>query len=143
MGVPARAATTTPDAPAPVELRGRIGVPGAVFALVGYIIGGSIFILPGELAGQIGPAVFVPYLVAASLALFVCFAAAQIGSAFPLSGGTYMAVSCVVSPFWGFVVVWMGVLIVFTFCTGVDVKFAETSVTVRVVLLPTSRTPKV
>jgi APA family basic amino acid/polyamine antiporter len=101
-------------APAPVELRGRIGVAGASFALIGYIIGGSIFILPGELAAQIGPAVFLPYLIAAGLALFVCFAAAQIGSAFPLSGGTYMAVSCVVSPFWGFVVVWMGVLIIFT-----------------------------
>ena len=80
------------------ELQGRIGVAGAVFALVGYIIGGSIFILPGELAGQVGPAVFLAYLIAAGLALFVCFAAAQIGSAFPMSGGTYVAVSSVVSP---------------------------------------------
>jgi APA family basic amino acid/polyamine antiporter len=31
-----------------------------------------------------------------------------------MSGGTYVAVSCVVSPFWGFMVVWMGVLIIFT-----------------------------
>ena len=98
----------------PPELKGRIGLAGAVFALVGYIIGGSIFILPGALAGQIGPAVFLSYLIAASLALFVCFAAAQIGSAFPMSGGTYVAVSNVVSPFWGFMAVWMGVLIIFT-----------------------------
>jgi APA family basic amino acid/polyamine antiporter len=105
----------TPPSPAvPRELHGRIGLAGAVFALVGYVIGGSIFILPGALAGQIGPAVFLSYLIAAGLALFVCFAAAQIGSAFPMSGGTYVAVSCVVSPFWGFMVVWMGVLIVFT-----------------------------
>jgi basic amino acid/polyamine antiporter, APA family len=96
------------------DLRGRIGVGGAVFALVGYIIGGSIFILPGALAGQVGPAVFLAYLIAASLSLFVCFAAAQIGSAFPMSGGTYVAVSSAVSPFWGFMVVWMGVLIIFT-----------------------------
>ena len=54
------------------------------------------------------------YLIAAALALFVCFASAQIGSAFPMSGGTYVAVSSVVSPFWGFMVVWMGVLIIFT-----------------------------
>jgi APA family basic amino acid/polyamine antiporter len=98
----------------PAELQGRIGLGGAVFALVGYVIGGSIFILPGALAAQVGPAVFLSYLIAAGLALFVCFAAAQIGSAFPMSGGSYVAVSCVVSPFWGFMVVWMGVLICFT-----------------------------
>lgn len=104
-----------PSAVAPVaELKGRIGVGGAVSTIVGYIIGGSIFILPVSLAGQIGPAVFLSYLIAAAIALFVCFASAQIGSAFPMSGGTYVAVSCVVSPFWGFMVVWMGVLIVFT-----------------------------
>ncbi len=96
------------------ELRGRIGLGGAAFALVGYIIGGSIFILPGALAGEVGPAVFVAYLIAAAISLFVCFAAAQIGSAFPMSGGTYVAVSSAISPFWGFMVVWMGVLIIFT-----------------------------
>lgn len=96
------------------ELRGRISLAEAVFALVGYIVGGSIFILPGALAGQAGPGVFLAYLLAAVVALFICVASAQIGSAFPMSGGTYVAVSCVVSPFWGFMVVWMGVLIVFT-----------------------------
>lgn len=108
---PARAERASP---ATAELAGRIGLAGGAFALVGYVIGGSIFILPGELAGRVGPAVFLSYVIAAGLALFVCFAAAQIGSAFPLSGGTYVAVSTVVSPFWGFMVVWMGVLIIFT-----------------------------
>lgn len=96
------------------ELKGRITLAEAVFALVGYIIGGSIFILPGALAGQAGPGVFVAYLLAAVVALFICVASAQIGSAFPMSGGTYVAVSCVISPFWGFMVVWMGVLVIFT-----------------------------
>jgi APA family basic amino acid/polyamine antiporter len=96
------------------ELQGRIGVLGAVSALVGYIIGGSIFILPGALTAQVGPAVFIAYLIAAALSVFVCVVSAQIGSAFPMSGGTYVAVSCVIAPFWGFMVVWMGTLIVFT-----------------------------
>ncbi|MFN8060442.1 MAG: APC family permease [Vicinamibacterales bacterium] len=96
------------------ELRGRIGVAGGVSTIVGYIIGGSIFILPVTLAGQVGPGIFLSYLIAAAIALFVCMVSAQIGSAFPMSGGTYVAVSSVVSPFWGFMVVWMGVLIAFT-----------------------------
>ena len=41
----------------PAELRGRIGLAGGVFALVGYIIGGSIFIMPGALAAKVGPTV--------------------------------------------------------------------------------------
>jgi APA family basic amino acid/polyamine antiporter len=100
---------------APVqELKGRLDVTSAVTTLVGYIIGGSIFILPGALAAEIGPAVFIAYLIAAALSLIVCVVSAQIGSAFPMSGGTYVAVSCVIGPFWGFMVVWMGTLIVFT-----------------------------
>jgi APA family basic amino acid/polyamine antiporter len=96
------------------ELRGRIGLGGAVFTLIGYVVGGSIFIVPATLAATIGPAVFVSYLIAAVLSLFVCCTAAQIGSAFPASGGTYVAVACLVGPFWGFLVVWTSVLIVFT-----------------------------
>jgi basic amino acid/polyamine antiporter, APA family len=96
------------------ELQGRIGLGGAVFTLVGYIVGGSIFILPASLAATVGPASFISYLIAGVLTLFVCCTAAQIGSAFPASGGTYVAVACVIAPFWGFVVVWMGVLIIFT-----------------------------
>jgi APA family basic amino acid/polyamine antiporter len=97
-----------------VELRGRIGLSGAVFTLIGYVVGGSIFIVPATLAAAVGPAVFVSYLIAAALTLFVCCTAAQIGSAFPASGGTYVAVACVVGPFWGFLVVWTSVLIMFT-----------------------------
>ncbi len=96
------------------ELKGRISLAEAVFALVGYIIGGSIFILPGALAGRVGPGVFLAYLLAGVVATFICVASAQIGSAFPMSGGTYVAVSSVISPFWGFMVVWMGVLVIFT-----------------------------
>ena len=96
------------------ELRGRIGLAGAVFTLVGYVVGGSIFIVPATLAGTVGPGVFISYLLAAALTLFVCWTSAQIGSAFPASGGTYVAVACLIGPFWGFMVVWTGVLIIFT-----------------------------
>lgn len=106
--------TTDARPQAVAELGGRIGVAGAVSMIVGYIIGGSIFILPVALTGRVGPAAFLAYLVAAAIALFVCVASAQIGSAFPMSGGTYVAVSRVISPFWGFMVVWMGILMVFT-----------------------------
>ncbi len=96
----------------PRHLRRSIPLSGAIFTLIGYIIGGSIFILPGELAGRVGPGVFLSYLLASGIALFVCVVAAQIGNVFPVSGANYVAVSAILSPFWGFLVAWMSLIAV-------------------------------
>jgi len=87
-------------------MKRTIGLTGTVSTLIGYVVGASIFILPGELAASAGPAVFVAYFLAAIPAALTCFVGAQIGSAFPVSGATYVAVSRVVSPLWGFTAVW-------------------------------------
>jgi APA family basic amino acid/polyamine antiporter len=63
-----------------------IGLLGASATLIGYVVGASIFILPGELAPSTGPAVFVSYLLASVPALLSCFVTAQIGSVYPVSG---------------------------------------------------------
>ena len=84
-----------------------MGVAGAVMTLVGFVIGISIFILPGTLAATAAPAVVVSYALAAIMALFSCIVAAQIGSVFPVSGASFVAVSRVLSPLWGFVTVWL------------------------------------
>ena len=47
------------------HLERTIGLPGATFLIIGYVVGASIFILPGSLGGQIGPAIWVAYLLAA------------------------------------------------------------------------------
>lgn len=84
-----------------------IGLAGTVSTLIGYVIGASIFILPGELAASSGPAISLSYLLAAVPAAFCCFVSAQIGSVFPVSGANYVAVSRVISPFAGFMMVWV------------------------------------
>lgn len=88
------------------SLRRQIGVAGAVFTLVGYVIGASIFVLPGELGARAGPGLFVSYLVAAGLAALAGLAAAHIGSLVPVSGAVYTAVSRTVGAGWGFLVAW-------------------------------------
>jgi len=88
------------------ELKRSIGLFGATSMLVGYIVGGSIFILPGELGAVAGPAVAVVYLLAAIPAFLCCLVSAEIGSTFAVSGATYVAVSRMISPFWGFIVAW-------------------------------------
>ncbi len=109
----------------PLHLERSIPLSGAVFTLIGYIIGGSIFILPGELAAQAGPGVFLAYLLSSGIALFVCVIAAQIGNAFPVSGANYVAVSTVLSPFWGFLVAWMSLIAVTLALPPLALGFAD------------------
>ena len=71
------------------------------------MIGASIFILPGQLAGSAGPAVVLSYLLAAVIAAFASVAAAQLGSVFPKTGAGYVAISRLVSPLGGFLIIWL------------------------------------
>lgn len=84
-----------------------MGVGAAVFTLVGFVIGMAPFIFPGELAAKTGPGLFIAYLIAGLLALFSCFIAAQISGILPISGAGYIGASVVLSPYFGFILVWM------------------------------------
>ena len=88
-------------------MKRNIGVLGATTTLVGLVVGISIFILPGVLAGSTGPAVLVSYALASLLTMLTCVIYAQIGSVFPVSGASIVSISRLVSPFCGFAGVWM------------------------------------
>lgn len=87
-------------------LQRGITLPHAIALILGYIIGASIFLLIGPLAGSAGPAVYLSYLIAAVPALWVCFYNIQLGAAVPTTGANYVAASRVLSPFAGFVSNW-------------------------------------
>ena len=84
----------------------NIGLAGAVFTMVGYVVGASIFILPGALAADTGPAAFLAYLIAGVLAALTCVVGAELGSAVPVSGAINVTASRVLGPLFGFVGVW-------------------------------------
>ncbi|MEZ5980696.1 MAG: hypothetical protein R3C54_00095 [Parvularculaceae bacterium] len=84
-----------------------IGLFGAVITLVGFVVGASIYILPGAIAASAGPGVVISYGIACLLALFSCIVAAQIGVAYPASGASFVIIGRLVSPFIGFLLVWM------------------------------------
>jgi len=88
----------------------KIGLWGAVFLLIGNIVGASIFILPGQLAGLAGPGVVIAYLIAAVPAVINCLIAAQVGAIFPVSAAGYVFSSVVLHPFLGFLKEWVGIL---------------------------------
>ncbi len=89
-----------------------IGLAGAVFTLVGYVIGASIFVLPGQLAADAGPAAFLSYLMAGGLAAISCLVGASIGSTVHVSGAGNVAVARTLAPVYGFLGVWITVVAV-------------------------------
>ena len=93
---------------ADARLERKVGLGGAVFLLVGLIIGASIFILPAELAAAAGPAVVFAYFIAGGLAIVNCLIAAQVGTILPVSAGDYVFTSIVLHPVIGFLKVWAG-----------------------------------
>lgn len=88
------------------QLDRSISLAGAVFTLIGYVVGASIFILVGPLAGEAGPALWLAYILASIPAFFVCFTSAQMASVLPVTGANYVAASRAISPFWGFMMAW-------------------------------------
>ncbi len=85
----------------------EFGLIGVIVTVVGYVIGASIFILPGQLAGSVGPAVIISYSLAAVIALFACISAAQLGSLYPRTGAGYVAITNLVSPLGAFITIWL------------------------------------
>ena len=89
------------------KMERTIGVAGAVATLVGFVIGISVFLLPGELAGVAGPAVILSYGLASIMAMFSCFVGAQVGVIFPVSGASFVSMARLISPFFGFMALWL------------------------------------
>ncbi len=85
----------------------RLGFAAACFVLIGYVVGASIFVLPGELAGVAGPAVFISYAMAAIPALLYSLVVAQTGAVYPVSGGALVLVQENLSRWCGFIYLWV------------------------------------
>jgi len=88
-----------------------VGVRALTAAIINFTVGAGIFVLPATVAGKIGAAAPVAYLVCAvAMALIVaCFASA--GSRVSLSGGTYAYAEVAFGPYVGFMIatiLWFG-----------------------------------
>jgi len=79
--------------------------------IMNMVLGAGIFVLPGVVAAQIGPAALIAYLVCVVIVgtVFLCYAEA--GSRVTRSGGSYAYVEEAFGPFAGFVtstLLWLG-----------------------------------
>jgi len=79
-----------------------------VFCLgVNAIIGSGIFLFPGILAREAGPASIVAFLVCGILLIFVALCYAELGSIYKRNGGSYVYAREAFGPGIGFAVGWM------------------------------------
>lgn len=79
--------------------------------IVNMVVGAGIFVLPGVVAAQIGPAALIAYLVCAAIVALVFLCYAEAGCRVTRSGGSYAYVEEAFGPFAGFVtstLLWLG-----------------------------------
>lgn len=98
-------ATTTNE-----SLVRAIGTFGLAAAIINITIGGGIFRLPANVAGSLGPAAPIAYLVCAVAMGLIVLCIADAGSRVSLTGGPYAYIGTAFGPYAGFisgVLLWM------------------------------------
>ena len=79
-----------------------LSTASATFIIVGYVVGATIFILPGKLSASAGPAIFLAYLIAAVPAALAGLLMAQIGVMYAVSGACITLIRDALSPYAAF-----------------------------------------
>ncbi|MDJ1433322.1 APC family permease [Halostagnicola sp. A-GB9-2] len=103
----------------------KVGVVGATVLIIGNVIGVSAFVLPGPLAGDVGPGVIFALLLALIPLVFGIIMSLQLGGAIPVAGGSYVYASRLVGPFWGFLLPWITIPGVWAGMLFIALGFAE------------------
>jgi len=89
-----------------------IGVRGLAAAIFNITVGAAIFVLPAHVAGGLGAAAPLAYLVCAVATALVALCIAEAGSRVPQSGGPYAYVEAALGPYAGYlcgVLLWLGI----------------------------------
>src|SRR5689334_20056648 len=105
MPSPGAESSTRPD-----SLVRAIGTLGLAAAIVNITVGGGIFRLPANVAGQLGAAAPIAYLVCAVSMGLIVLCIADAGSRVALTGGPYAYVGVALGPYAGFLsglMLWM------------------------------------
>ncbi|QDX40783.1 amino acid permease [Salarchaeum sp. JOR-1] len=88
------------------ELSRDMGLWGITFIGIGAMIGAGVFALTGFAAGLAGPALLLAFLLNGIIASFTAMSYAELGAAFPRSGGAYNWVTEAIPRPWGFFTGW-------------------------------------
>jgi amino acid transporter len=122
--------------PPPSGLARTIGPLGLAATVINVIIGSSVFVFPAIVAGALGAAGILGYLVAATAMALIVLCLAESASRVPVTGGTYGFVQAAYGPFVAWVV---GLLIYLGVQLIASAVVASVFVSSLSVLVPTVR----
>jgi len=97
------------------SLKRVLRTPEVLFIGINGVVGGGIFLLPGQIAGLAGSKALLAYLVAGVIAILIGFAFAEASSMFTQTGGSLVYAEAAMGKTVGFTVGWMSWL---TFVVG-------------------------
>ena len=100
-------------------LKKELGIFTLVSLGVGGMVGSGIFIFPAVMAEYAGPALILGILIAGIITLFLGLSYAELGSAFPITGGPYSLPRLALGDFGGFIMGWGYFLYLFIGTAGV------------------------
>jgi len=88
------------------KLHKELGLFTLVSIGVGGIIGSGIFALPANMAAIAGPGLILAILIAGIITLFLALSYAELGAAFPLTGGPFSLPRLALGDLGGFIMGW-------------------------------------
>lgn len=104
------------------ELERTLGLPSVVAISVGAMLGGEIFLLPAVAAAMTGASLWLAYLLAALLVIPAALTKAELSTAIPSAGGSYLFVERAMGPLAGTIAglgLWLSLLLKSAFALGV------------------------
>ncbi len=108
--MPAQDGSTSPAAGAPTasppKLRREVSLGGLTAIVVGGIIGSGIFALAATMGSVAGPAAIVALVLLGVVVILLALPYAELGSAFPVTGGPYSLPRRALGNFAGFMMGW-------------------------------------
>ena len=97
-----------------MQLERRLGLWDVVAISISTMLGSGIFLLPGMAAALTGPSIWLAYLLAAVCVLPATLSKAELGTAMPAAGGTYVYVERAFGPLIGTIAgfgLWLSLLL--------------------------------
>ena len=85
----------------PKSLERDLGLYATITVSIGAMIGSGIFVLPGLAAKKTGPSVILAYLLAGLIVLPAAVSKAEMATAMPEAGGTYLYIDRAMGPLLG------------------------------------------
>jgi len=101
--------------PGKENLQRAIGVRALTLAILNSVVGTGIFAIPAIIAGKLGTAAIIAYLVCGVLIFLIALCFAELGSKTAASGGVYEYIETAFGPFAGFLannIYWFGACVI-------------------------------